>query len=144
MGKIFSNDSEYESKYYGQNRKPTQKQLNALQEWNQLQKQVGREAARAKKKAERGLKSGAIDRYQKSGVVTHDAVSAVMDLVAVGEDRNDLRDDPDLMYAMVDYSDRLVGESEAESKGLLTYDQLNVLLEQWESEIDNAANEPPF
>lgn len=142
MGKIFKNDGEYKSKYYS--RKPTDRQRQALQDWNALVKEVGKQAALAKKKAERGLKSGKIDRYQKSGVVTHEAVSAVMDLVAEGNDRDRLRDDPNLMYSMVDYSEKLIGESEAERRGLLTYDQLDALLEQWGADLDAAAQEPLF
>lgn len=142
MGKIFSNDREYKSTYYSN--KPSQKQIEALQQWNQLQKEVGRKVAIGKKRSERELKKGTIRRYQSSGVATHDAVSAVMDLVAEGSNRDELRDDPNLMYAMVKHSEKLVGESEAKKMGLLTYDQLNELLAQWESEIDSAAAETPF
>lgn len=141
MGKIFSNDSEYKSKYYGQKRQPTQKQLNALKEWNELQKQVGREAARAKKRAERALRTQEVTLRQASGVPTHDAVKKIMDLVSEGTERNRLRDDPDLMYGLIDYAPRLAHESEASTQNLLTYAQLDSLYNDWESALDE---ETPF
>lgn len=141
MAQIFSNDSEYKSKYYGARKPPSEKQLNALQEWNELQRQVGREAARAKKRAERELKAEKVRLRQESGVPTHDAVKKIMDLVSEGTERDKLRNDSDLMYGLIDYSSKLAYESEANAQNLLTYDQLDALYNDWESALDE---ETPF
>lgn len=145
MGKIFSNDREYKSKYYGSQRKPTQKQLNALQEWNQLQKQVGREAARAKKRSERALKSQSIKLRQSNNVATHEAVKSIMDLVQEGAERDRLRADSDLMYNLIDYTTQLATESESNTQNLFTYSQVNEMFNKWESALDEQSGKPsPF
>lgn len=133
MGKIFKNDNEYKSKYYS--RKPTEKQLQALQDWNKFTKEVGKKYAIAQKKAVKQIKSGQFDKYQSgTSIATHDAVSLLMDLIAKS-DRDDLRENNELMYKLVDYVESLVGEAEAKNMGLLTYQQVTDLYNAWSNQV---------
>lgn len=129
MAKIFNNDREYKSKYYS--RKPTDRQRQALQEWNKFTKDVGKKYAIAQKKAIKQIKSGQYDKYQSgTTIATHDAVSLLMDLIATS-DRDDLRENNELMYKLVEYTESLVGEAEAKNMGLLTYQQVTDLYNAW-------------
>ena len=125
MGKIFKNDREYKSKYY--DRKPTERQLNALKQWNDLQHRVGRERAlniASAKKAVKVLthfKKG--DEVSGRGADAQETARRIFTLTEVS-DRDKLRSDENLLYGLMESPEDVITAAEASDSGYLSYQEM--------------------
>lgn len=125
MGKIFNNEREYKSQYY--DRKPTERQLNALKQWNDLQNRVGRKRAlniADAKKAVKVLtpfKKG--DEVAGRGADAHATATKIFDMTNI-PDRDTLRADENLLYGLMESPDDVITAAEASDSGYLSYQEM--------------------
>lgn len=122
MGKIFKHDGEYKSKYY--DRKPTERQLNALKQWNDLQNRVGRERALNIADAKKAVKI--LPRFTKDGGGGTDAQETARRIFQMTDagDRDALRSNEYLLYGLMEAPDDVITAAEASDSGYLSYQEL--------------------
>lgn len=138
MGKIFNNDREYKSQYY--DRKPTERQLNALKAWNELQHRVGRERALNIAEAKKTIKI--LPSFKKGDVGT-DAQETARRILSLTEvsDRNTLRSNEYLLYGLMESPEDVITAAEESDSGYLSYQEMMQLhAEQLQARLDAAIN----
>lgn len=152
MSKIFNNDREYKSKYYGKKKQPTEKQLNALKSWNELQHRVGRERALNIAEAKKTIKI--LPRFKNDGSGGKDAQETarrIFALTAVA-DRDELRSNEYLLYGLMESPEDVITAAEASDSGYLSYNemmqihahQLQARLDALKARKDNDTKPTPF
>lgn len=121
MGKIFNNDREYKSQYY--DRKPTERQLNALKAWNELQQRVGKKRALNIADAKKTIKVLPSFKKGDSGADAHETATKIFDMTNI-PDRDTLRADENLLYGLMESPDDVITAAEASDSGYLSYQEM--------------------
>lgn len=138
MGKIFNNDGEYRSQYY--DRKPTQRQINALRSWNELQNRVGRERALNIAEAKKTIKILPSFKKGDGGTDAQETARRIFTLTAVS-DRDELRSNEYLLYGLMESPEDVITAAEASDSGYLSYQEMMQLhAAQLQARLDATIN----